>query len=140
MMLSEEDIEEFHFNELKNGYIGRDEFKRNNKCLCSATRLTHLCLRPNADVSLCNDFDYSLGNFNKISLKEIWEERMPKALAEITSNNLKDCFKYDYCKYCMYCPKVPMYDSEFMKKSECICVDARAYYKALQRFQELKKG
>lgn len=137
MRLSEQDIEEFHFNELKNGYLGRDEFKRSNRCLCSATRLTHLCLRPNSDVTLCNDFDYSLGNYNEMSLKEIWQNTMPKAVAEITSNNLKDCFKYDYCKYCMYCPKVPMYDSEFMKKSECICVDARAYYNALKRFESL---
>lgn len=138
MKLSEEEMEEFHFNELLNGYQGRDEFQRSNKCLCSATRLTHLCLRPNADISLCNDFDYSLGNFNDTSLKEIWENTMPKAVAEITSNNLKDCFKYDYCKYCMYCPKVPMYDSEFMKKSKCICDDAKAYYNALQKFKLLK--
>lgn len=135
--LSEAEVAEFYFNELKKGKPFRDEFKKCDKCLCSATRLTHLCLTPNANVTLCNDFAYSLGNYNSVSLKEIWEIFMKNAVATVTSNNLNDCFNYDYCKYCTYCPKVPMFDSEFMKKSESLCSDARAYYNALKKFESL---
>ncbi len=135
--LSEDEVSEFYFNELKNGKPFRKEFKKCDRCLCSSTRLTHLCLTPNANVTLCNDFDYSLGNYNSVSLKEIWETSMANAVSTVTSNNLHDCFNYDYCRYCTYCPKLPMYDSEFMKKSETICSDARAYYNALKKFESL---
>ncbi len=137
LKLSEEELEKFYFDEIKNNRTTREIFIRNNKCLCDE-RMNYLCLSANSDYSLCNDFNYPIGNINTTPLKVVWEKIIPKLYKKLTRKNLKDCFKEDYCKFCMYCPKMAMFDSEFMKKSYSLCEHAKAYSNAMKKYNNTK--
>lgn len=138
LKLSEKELELYYFEEIKNGRDLREKFEKNNKCLCD-DRLNYLCLNPNSDITLCNDFKYSLGNFKTTSLEEIWKYTIPKINKFFTSENLKDCFQYEYCNYCTYCPKYAIFDAELMRKSKNLCEHAKAYYNAMQKLQNKNK-
>jgi len=137
LKLSEKELENFYFEEIRNGRNLRKKFIKSKKCLCDE-RLNYLCITPNANITLCNDFKYYLGNINETSLKEIWENVVPQVNQLFTSENLKDCFKYEYCQYCTYCPKYSMFDAELMTKSQNSCEQARAYYNAMKKFNNSK--
>lgn len=138
LKLSEETLENFYFEEIKNNRSDKELFIKNSKCLCDE-RMNYICLSSNLNYTLCNDFNYPIGNLNTTPLKVVWEEVVPQLYKKITRENLKDCFKEDYCKYCIYCPKFAMFDSEFMKRSNALCEHARAYYNAMNRYNAIKK-
>ena len=107
----------------------REDFCKKERFNCSAG-VEMLSIAPNLDIHPCNYFNYPLGNFNTTSLKGVREKIVPEFQKKLTCKNLKDCFKHDYCKFCIYCPIYTCYDEGFLKKSKTLCEDAKAYYSA----------
>lgn len=139
LKLSQEELEEYFFNEISSGRSSVIEYQKDDKCMCGK-RQNNLCIMPNAKISLCNDFNYYLGDFNTTSLEEIWNNVAPQTYQMFTRNNLKDCFKHDYCKYCEYCPKCALFDAKLLGKSQSLCLYAQARYNAVKKYENLKKG
>ncbi len=108
----------------------RKKFIKNDRLICNAG-IDRLSVDPNLDILPCLYFYYKLGNFKKNSLKEIKEKIIPEFQKKFVRSNLKECFKHDYCEYCMYCPSYTISDRGFLKKSHTLCEDAKAYKKAL---------
>ena len=113
-------LEEFNFD------VIRKKFEKDNKTICTAG-VNKLCITPNLDILPCVDFNYVLGNYNNISLTELRKKVIPEFKKIFSTENLKDCFKYDYCKYCKYCSRNC---SDFLGKSQVLCENAQAYQKA----------
>ena len=113
-------LEEFNFE------VIRKKFEKDNKTICTAG-VNKLCITPNLDILPCVDFNYVLGNYNNISLTELRKKVIPEFKKIFSTENLKDCFKYDYCKYCKYCSRNC---SDFLGKSQVLCENAQAYQKA----------
>ncbi len=107
----------------------RREFKKSDYNVCNAGN-TILSIKPNLDITPCTGFNYILGNYNTTSLKELQENILPEFRKKFIKSNLKECFKYDYCRFCRYCALQSAGESGFMKKSKTLCEDAEAYYNA----------
>ena len=116
----------------------RKEFCNKGRFTCSGG-IDRLSIAPNLDIQPCNYFNYPLGNFNTTTLKEVKEKIVPEFQKKLTCKNLKDCFKHDYCKFCIYCPIYTCYDKGFLKKSPSLCEDAKAYYIAYLKHKLLQK-
>ena len=115
-------IENIHtFNE-------RGDFIKGNQRVCSAG-LKKICIAPNLDVLPCVYFDYVLCNYRDTSATKLKNEILPRFKEYFVTKNLDECFKYDYCKYCVYCPK---YCKKFMGKSDVLCEAAKAYKNATE--------
>lgn len=132
LKVSGQELEDFYYEQMQLGNFKRKDFKINNECICIG-KINNLNLEPNLDINICNDFHYVLGNYATTTLKDIVKNPLQIANKVLTSENLNDCFKYEYCKYCEYCPSIAMLESSFMKKAPSLCEDARAYYNALKR-------
>lgn len=105
---------------------------RNCTLKCSGG-LDRLAVMPNLEVNPCNYCYYFAGNFKSMPLKEIREKTIKNFQRKIIKENLKNCYKHDYCEYCEYCSVFPCYtENNFLNKSEILCEDAQAYQKALQ--------
>ncbi len=116
-----------------NKNINNDNFKNGTICSAGTDRI---CISPNLDITPCNYFNYILGNYNNKTLLEIKNEIIPKFKKTYIRKNLKNCFKYDYCKYCDYCS---VFATEgFMKKSKILCESSQEYKKALKTIQEIQ--
>lgn len=138
VQISNKEIEEFYLDNLKNGAEKRLEFKKDKGMICNNGGTLLLNVSPKLDITPCNDFNYSFGNYKDISITEVWNNIIPKFRREFIRENLKECFKYEYCRYCGYCPKAVMFDTGFMKKSPAACTHAKAYYNALLHLQSSK--
>ncbi len=114
-------------------HIRIEKTYKSNDIVCPAGN-TILNVMPNLNITPCIDFNYILGNFNENSLNQIWNEVLPDFRKKFIKSNLKECFKYDYCSYCKYCPTFSMFEQKngFLKKSKMCCEDAKAYKKALE--------
>lgn len=131
--LSYEEIQKFHYYNICNNIL-RPEFKKNDNIICPAGT-NQINIAPNLDITPCNGFTHIFGNYNFISLKEVWQNIIPNHKQKFRNNNLTDCFKYEYCKFCQYCPLLAMYDTNcFLKKSQILCEDAKAYYNAFLQY------
>ena len=113
----------------------RENFCNKERFTCSGG-IDRLSIAPDLDIHPCNYFNYPLGNFNTISLKEVREKIVPEFQKKLTCKNLKDCFKHEYCKFCEYCPIYTCYDKGFLKKSKTLCEDAKAYYSAYLKHKQ----
>ncbi len=131
LKLSQKDIKNYYIKNIDVNKI-RNKFEKNKELICSAG-VDKLCITPNLDITPCIYFDYVLGNYKSISIKETKDTVLPTFHKEFIKNNLKDCFNHKYCEYCSYCPTIAQFDKGFLKKSEIICEEAKAYYYALKK-------
>lgn len=129
---------------LKNEYF--EQFYLSRKCsdkrqetiynpeqpVCEAGN-TILSVMPNLNITPCLDFNYKLGNYREISILDVWKNKLPEFRKNFICKNRKECFKFNYCKFCNYCSTYPMFESGFMKKSEMLCAEAKAYYDFQQK-------
>ena len=123
--LSKQQIEKYYIETL-------DMNNLRNGCLNCYGGIDRIAVMPNLDVNPCNYCYYILGNLKNISLKEIKETKVKEFQNKLKPENLKDCFKHYYCKYCMYCPIYSCYlEDGFLKKSDILCEDAQAYKNAV---------
>ena len=136
--LCEKDIENFYYN-LAQYSSTYKKFEKNDESLCTAG-ITRIAIAPNLDIIPCLYNRHILGNYNTTSIKELKEKILPEYRKIFTSNNLTECFKYDYCKYCSYCSTLAVFNEGFMKKSEILCTNARAMQKAFLKYEQLKKA
>lgn len=119
-----DNIEQFYCDTLDMNNIRN--FKKSDGRICGAGK-NILSIRPNLDITPCVGFNHVLGNYNSTSLKELQENILPKFREKFIKSNLKECFKYDYCKYCQYCSLQATHETGFLKKSPTLCEDAKAY-------------
>ncbi len=129
--LNKKFIKDIYLNKL-NITKPREKFEKSNKIICQAG-FDRLAIEPDLDILPCFYFYFPLGNFKENSLKEIKEKIVPEFRKNFIVSNLKECFKYDYCEYCVYCPVASINDRGFMKRSDTLCEDAKAYKKALMQ-------
>ncbi len=134
--------------ELENVYLDKDSpesiyknrvlsnSKKDNRTVCRAGEIV-LSVSPMLNVTPCNDFDYTLGNLKQDTLYDIWNKIVPEFREKFIRKNLVDCYKYDYCKYCSYCPMRAFYENGFLRKSDICCEHAKAYYNALKKSPDL---
>ena len=135
--LSKNLIEEYYIENFE--YIlSRNIFCQSDGRLCRAGS-DMLSVRPNLDITPCVGFNYVLGNYSFSSLTELKKTTVEKFLKVFNSNNLSECFQYDYCKFCYYCSLCSTNDRGFLKKSPILCEDARAYYNAYLKHKQLQK-
>ena len=132
--LSEDDIFQYYLETIN---VNKPRSKDDIVCSGGIDRFE---IMPNMDINPCTYFYYTLGNYNKVSLKEVRETTVKEFHKIFKKENLKDCFKYEYCQYCFGCPKFCKSNEKdfFLKKNEILCEDARAYYKAYLKLKELK--
>lgn len=140
--LSEDDMVKYYtgryptFLDLEQNYI---KFKKTDIKICMAGYLK-ICVQPDLNVSPCLYSKYSLGNLKNTTLKEIKEKTLPEFQKLYTTQNLKECFKYDYCQYCSYCLTNTDFNSGFLKKEEILCRNARAIQKTFLLHKQLKNN
>lgn len=130
--LSIEDVEKFYMERIDINNLRKNSLN----CLAGYDRIEIL---PNLDINPCTYFNYFLGNYKNISLTEVRKTTVLELHKLLRKENLKDCFKHEYCDYCFYCPIYTCYEEDgFLKKSEILCEDARAYYSALKKIKANK--
>ncbi len=127
--LSLSDIEKIYLKNLDSS-LKYKEFEKNDKPFCDAG-IIQICIEPDLNIIPCAYTKYSLGNYNNLTLKELNEKILPEFRKVFNSNNLTECFKYDYCKYCGYCIAMASHDKGVLKKSEMLCRLAKAVHKYL---------
>ena len=119
--------------------INLDELRNSDGPHCSGG-FNKISIMPNGDVTPCNYCNYPLGNINNISLNEIRKTSLIEFHNKLQQKNLKECFKHEYCKYCIYCPVYTCYEKDgFLKKSDVLCEDAIAYKEAVDYLRSKKK-
>lgn len=127
--LSYEQIKQFYLDKYGHDSI-LPRFKKDNYSICEAG-YDRLCVTPNLDVTPCVAFDYKLGNLNTTTLMEIYKTKLDEFKKIFIRKNLTDCFNFEYCKYCHYCPDMSILDNTFMKKRPILCENAKAYYNSV---------
>lgn len=132
--LSEDDIFQYYLETIN---VNKPRSKDDIVCSGGIDRFE---IMPNMDINPCTYFYYPLGNYKNISLKEIRATKVKEFHRIFKKENLIGCYKYEYCQYCIFCPKYCKSDEKdiFLKKNEILCEDARAYYKAYLKLKELK--
>ena len=135
--LSITDMEKFYADTIER-YERRDEFTSCNYQICAAG-FDKLSIRPNLDITPCTGFNYVLANYNKTPFKIFKNNILPEFKKNFIRLNLKECFKYEYCKYCLYCASIVSYEKYYLKKSLFLCEDAKAYYNAYLKHKQLQK-
>ncbi len=139
-VVNENDLYELYKNPSSPLYMKdikkRDVTKLQNESLCYAGCHT-LCITPNLDIHPCVSLPINLGNFNRISLKDIWRNAIKKApdsklyqWQQVTIKDLKECYKEDYCEFCGYCAGMGMLENGYLKKSDVLCRQAKMKQKA----------
>ncbi len=130
--LNYNDIEQFYNDNLDLNNL-RNYFEKTDKPVCEAGR-ERLCVTPKLDVTPCVAVDYTLGNLNTTTLKEIKETTLQDFKKKFIRKNLTECFKEEYCKYCFYCSDTASFNNTFMKKQPILCENAKAFYNAYSKF------
>ncbi len=133
--LSEEEMEKYYFDKIDIS-LNYKKFKKDNGYICNSGR-NQLSVEPNLDVTPCIYNNYILGNIKETSLKEIAETTLIEFRQKYITQNLTECFKYDYCEYCNYCSVGSSINKGFMKKDEIFCRNAKAIQKAFQKHKTL---
>ncbi len=96
---------------------------------CKAGRTT-LSICPDLKVKMCNLLNLQIGDLKKESIKDIWTERT-KNCRELTKwrkvkiEDLKDCYKHDYCSFCNYCVGFSLNENNYLGKSNLLCKIAK---------------
>ena len=93
-----------------------------------------LSVSPKLDVFPCTSFSLSLGSLKENSLADIFKSKHADSCLNQWRNtkisDLCDCYKYDYCKFCFYCPSRAFQEGKFLGKSNVLCRIAKAKKKA----------
>ncbi len=135
--LDSNNILKFH-QDCFNPSILREKYTKSDGRICGAGH-NKISIRPNLDITPCVGFNYILGSYNSISLKELKENVLPKFQKKFIKSNLKECFKEEYCQFCLHCPIYTTHENNsFLKKSKILCEDAKAYYKAYLKYTNKK--
>lgn len=130
--LNEEKTEEFYKKTLN--IENPRNFQKNDTPICVAGA-ERISISPNLDICPCIYFEYKLGNYKDTNFKYLNEKILPNFRKTFVRNNLKECFEHEYCNCCFYCPTISQFDTGFLKKTEMLCSDARAYYNALKKLE-----
>lgn len=97
-----------------------------------------LCISPNGDVVPCVSFRKLLGNINQTKASEIiLQNDFVKQWKNTTENDYGECFKHDYCYYCMlFCPGNNFNDQgDYLNGGENNCYLAKIRYNTYMRIR-----
>ena len=104
-----------------------------NSTLCSAG-INSLSINSDFEVFCCPNLKISLGDLKRESLTKIWENRNRNSelskIRQTKKKDLKECWKHDYCQYCVYCPGIAYLGNKYLEKYEPFCIDAKIRMKA----------
>lgn len=95
-----------------------------------------LLVTPTLDVRGCVSLPFKFGNLKKESLIDIWNQAIKSKTGELYKwqntklSEFKDCFKYEYCKFCNFCPAMGILENKKYSKSEELCRIAKIKYAA----------
>lgn len=112
-----------------------------NKQPCQAGHFT-LAIKPNMQIQMCNFFNEIVGDLNKNSIIEIWQEKNSECrkLTEwrnIRTKDLKECYQHEYCKFCFYCVGFSIAENNYLGKSERFCRVAKAKYRVMKEHKRI---
>ena len=134
--LDRKNIEKYYIETIEGNKIRN--LKKDDELICKAGT-DRISIMANLDIVPCVYLEYVLGNYNSTDFKKLKNEILPGFKKEFVRKNLTECFKHDYCNYCFYCPTIAKFDTGFLKKSEIMCEDAKAYYNALRKIKNKEK-
>lgn len=142
--VTEEQIKDIYTNQesflffKKEHYTVFDEKFKNSR-ICGAGHNT-ISIDPNLDIYPCCALKIKLGNIKENDIDSIWLSKDKKneliKWRKKKNKHLTECFKEDYCHYCIYTPCVAQYDNELLKKSEILCRIARIKKEAVEKFNK----
>lgn len=95
-----------------------------------------LCVTPFLDVTVCVSLPFPVGNLTEQSLITIFNDSFDSKTCrlfkwkQITCEDLPECYKKDYCKFCHYCPGMGFLENGMLKKSDVLCLQAKVKQKA----------
>ncbi len=96
--------------------------------------ISQVCVSPNLELFPCPSLKIKLGDLKEKSLNEIFKDNNPNAplsmIRKLKRNNLVECYKKEYCKYCSYCAGNAMAENGFLKKANILCTNAKSLYYA----------
>ena len=139
--LDEEDLFELFSNPESPLYIGSEPYIFNiadhlDESLCFGG-FSGLCVAPSLEVHVCTSLPMSLGNLHEESLTKIWEDAGQKLensklyqWRKKTYEDLVDCYKQSYCRFCHYCAGMGYLENGYLKKSDVLCKQAKAKERA----------
>lgn len=139
-VVKDEDLYDIYSNPdsplyIKN-YPKRDISNHLNAGLCSAGSYS-LCITPSLEVHPCVSLPLDLGNLNEVSLKDIWQGAVNKdknnklyQWQQVSFKDLEECYKEDYCAFCVYCAGMGMLENGYLKKSDVLCQQAKVKQRA----------
>lgn len=88
-----------------------------------------LTVSADYNIYACPAIKIPLGNIKTHSLIDIWKNRNVDSplqkIRNIKIKDLKDCFKHDYCKHCLYCLGEAITNDKFLKPYSKFCDDAK---------------
>lgn len=130
-------------------YVGNNpklfDYEKNKDTSPCLGGFNGLCVTPNCDFKICVSVPSVLTNYKQTTLKSLWEGAINKEKSNplfqwqmITNSDLKECYKYDYCKFCHYCAGMAELENGYLKKSNILCKQAKAKQKAYEYLK--KKG
>ena len=108
--IEEKQLEKLYRFQIKNKLIKvnnviNEKFLNDFPCLSGRTTLD---IDPFLNVTSCPTANFNFANLRKITLKELWESNDKNSplnkWSSIKRKDFTECFKYDYCKYCNFCP------------------------------------
>lgn len=112
-------------------YNINEQFKKLKIC-----KVGHNCLliNPNLGIYLCPAFKISLGNCKTTSLKAIWQDKNTSSklfkIKSLRKIDLKNCYKKEECKYCVYCPAISHSSNCYLKPYKYFCRESKVKLKA----------
>lgn len=140
-LVNEEDVYKLFTNPDFPLYVGKDYYRYNLEEIKTAAPckggFTGLCVSPTLDVNVCVSLPKPMGNLSKDSLSAIWLGAMKKdpenklyQWQKLTVSDYTECYKEDYCAFCRYCPGMGYLENGFLKKSDVLCMQAKAKMRA----------
>ena len=139
--LSEDDLFKLFANPESPLYIGKKPYmfdikEHQNESLCFGG-FSGLCISPELEAHVCVSLPMSLGNLKKESLTKIWSDACQnKAESKLyqwrktTYEDLEECYKESYCRFCHYCGGMGYLENGYLKKSGVLCSQAKAKERA----------
>ena len=109
-----------------------------NKCfynerICNGGS-TGLLINPDLNVYICPSLKISMGSLRENTLNNIWNDKKPLSnlnkFKALKKADLKDCYKNEYCKFCVYCPGVAFMSNSYLKQYKNYCEAAKIRIKA----------
>ncbi len=99
-----------------------EKFLNSPICLATCNALT---INPTGDIYPCPTMCIKLGNIKNQTIKEILNSQQVKEIRLKKKKDLSECFKYDYCKFCLYCQGIALRENGYLKKSDVCCQNAK---------------